>query len=127
MGKLRKINSRTDEKWFEIVGESCPICGSQGWCLINEHQSKVICMRKRNEGERVMNGWLYFLDKSANLSVKEAVEYVGEKIQTNNILHKVYSLVKDTIGITDTDKQHLMTVRGLTEEQIALRGYFQLI
>ena len=124
MGKLRKINSRAKEKWFELVGETCPICGSQGWCAINEARNKVICMKSRNEGERVMNGWLYFLDNPANISVKEVVGKDGEKIQTNNILHKVYSLVKDTIGITDADKQHLITVRGLTESQIDLRGYF---
>ena len=130
MLKLRKLSNQTKNSvkntWFEMVGMPCPICNKTGWCLINGTYDKVVCMRHLDETRpQHINGTLYNLtgDKP-NIKMNEIEQNEGEKRQPDNIQHAVHSLLIKVFGLTKEDKEHLMVVRGLSEEQIKLRGYF---
>lgn len=132
MARLRKCTIRTfNQNWFEMLGIECPICGKKKWCAINESQTHVVCMHVLNEEYRtVAGGTLYNLTgnqmKQVKINPKDIDWQEGEKLQPANIRHKVYSLVSMIFGLTDEHKQHLINERGLTEAQIALRGYFSV-
>lgn len=101
----------------------CPICGKTDWCVVNEQQTKAVCMRHLDENrDSYLGGTIYELNNHIKRQV--VMDYhQGRKLAPSHILHKVYSLVIATLGITETHAQHLMSERGLTREQIILRGY----
>ncbi|QGX47343.1 hypothetical protein GPZ88_09960 (plasmid) [Streptococcus ruminicola] len=102
----------------------CPICGKTDWCCVNENQTKAVCMRQiDNTKPSYMGGTLYDLKNYQKVNVKTLVVNQGEKLARANVLHKVYSLVIQTLGLSDEHLYQLMNRRGLSREQIQLRGY----
>uniref|UniRef100_UPI003F690349 hypothetical protein n=1 Tax=Streptococcus pluranimalium TaxID=82348 RepID=UPI003F690349 len=130
MLKLRKLPNQTNKKlqftWFEMVNMPCPVCDKRGWCLINGSYDEVVCMRHiDNSRPRKINGTPYRLEGEKPAINQDEIDYnEGEKRQADNVQHMVHSLLIRVFGLTQEDKEHMMKERGLTEEQLELRGYF---
>ena len=102
----------------------CPICGKTDWCCVNEQQTKAVCMRELdNTKQSYMGGTLYDLYDHQKVDIKKIDNSSLLNLAPANRLHKVYSLVIKLLGLTEEHQEHLMNERGLSAEQIALRGY----
>lgn len=124
-GKLRPLSAKTGKtKFYEMVGVECPICHKKGWCLLSAKQDAVVCMRSPEKGRKILyNGYLYDLKDKTNYDLAKVDTPISETPQPDNVQHRVYSLVIKTLGLNKTDEAHLTNIRGLSKEQIALRGY----
>ena len=111
--------------WVRVSRDyPCPICGKADWCAFNMQQTKAVCMRQIDHSlPSFMGGTLYTLTGGAKVDFSHLEVSEGEKLAPAYILHKVYSLVIATFGLTKEHIVHLKAERGLTAEQIALRGY----
>lgn len=118
----------------------CPICGKTDWCSISE-DGIWCCCRRVDTGEGIprvdsnsADYWLYRLDgkpiqrQEANTETLDPVLVTGdrepERADPDN-LHKVYTYLLSELKLFDHHRENL-NKRGLSDEQIALRGYKSL-
>ncbi|RKJ74878.1 DUF3854 domain-containing protein [Butyricicoccus sp. 1XD8-22] len=117
--------------WFEYYREYCPICGHTGGCMINEDGDTVVCIR--TESDRIFSqkfvSYLHFLDEKKAQPVTN--KWQGGKqrqkldAQILNLLYR--TLLLNRLNLSQGHLQHLTAPnRGLTLEQIQVRGYKSL-
>lgn len=104
----------------------CPICGKTDWCMVFADQTKAVCARNLDSSRPQFGqaGTIYEL--TPDDSKTEVFEPAWESLPMakSNVLHKVYTLVIDVLGLTKEHIQHLTSAeRGLSVETISLRGY----
>ena len=110
---------------FNNGPEKCPICGKSDWCVLSEDQTVAYCMRTPIAGQEPTSfGYRHQLTDEAkhfNNVVSEEIESLPEA--PAHQLHAVYSLVIKAFGLTVKDYERMAAERGLTKQQMLLRGY----
>lgn len=134
-GSLRETSMRdTDYKddshpvyWLEFAGASCPICGSQHWCMINVTGTKVICQRVANDHKVAQGGYLY--DVSEQFKVAFDPSKQPKCTLHSQAIPKVLDLFyRAALLCYPLSSQHRAALhkRGMTDEMInlhAMRGF----
>ncbi|HHP1052908.1 DUF3854 domain-containing protein [Bacillus cereus group sp. BfR-BA-01354] len=59
----RSMSKGSNERWFEYYGTTCPICGHQGWCMVNETETKIICGRIESDTKLGEAGYLHIVNE----------------------------------------------------------------
>jgi len=115
--------------WYEFTHQTCPICGSTGWCMIHEDQNRVVCQRiesKKTWGKD-MKGYLHFLKEPAKFDFENDADAEAVNTKEKNPdghLHRVFKSMIACSELTDDHYNHLTgEKRQMKEEQIEMRGY----
>ena len=117
--------------WYEYYREVCPICNRTGGCMRNEEGDTVVCIRVPSEKlfSNKFTSYLHFLDENKGKRITEKWEEVKQhKKLDSQLLNMVYrNLLLSKLSLTNDHLQHLTSAnRGLTLEQVKVRGYKSL-
>ncbi|MDN4067696.1 hypothetical protein QYF50_07290 [Paenibacillus vini] len=123
--KLRRIKNQPG--WYEIMSQ-CPICGSKGWCAINEEQSIVHCMRVPTDtffDSVVGRQFKHYLDPNQipNKSEIEIIQADSVDKKPNYHLNRVYRALAQELNLSNYHLEHLRNKRHFDDETIRFRQY----
>jgi hypothetical protein len=116
--------------WFEFYREPCVICGHRGGCMINAKGDAVACIRIESDRyfskSSSLESWLHILKpaqkKKMDITQVEQVEESNKR--PDHELDIVFRTFMDCIELNQEHYEHLIgPERGLTQQQIYLRGY----
>lgn len=65
---LKDLKSNTDEKWRRVNARNkCPVCSRPDWCMYNQDEQKVLCMRNQSDFavRKGMGGWIHHLSENS--------------------------------------------------------------
>lgn len=65
---LKEYKSQKDENWRRVNARNkCPVCNHSDWCMYNNDEQKVLCMRNESEFpvRKGMGGWIHHLTENA--------------------------------------------------------------
>lgn len=118
-GKKKKLNVNFAKNVFR-----CPKCGVHGgvmefWRIMNN-------LPDIHEAARHWHKMREGTDLTVNKAFKEKIKALEAKeIDTAAVetLNKTYTVMLDSLSLSHTHREHLRTVRGLTDEQIDRLGY----
>jgi len=117
--------------WFEYYREYCPICGHTGGCMRNEEGDTAVCIRV--ESDKVFSqkfvSYLHFLDEKKGQRITGKWEGIKQhkKLDDQNLNQLYRNLLLNRLSISSNHLAHLTAPnRGLTLEQIQVRGYKSL-
>ncbi|OFD36518.1 hypothetical protein BWGOE3_55680 [Bacillus mycoides] len=123
---VRSMSKGSNERWFEYYRTTCPICGKQGWCMVNDSETKIICGRIPSETEFGEAGYLHVVaedqkrryDFSQNQMIKEHSK------KNDYTLDIIYTLFLEFLEVRD---EHIKMLTGskrrITSEVINIRNY----
>lgn len=122
-GTLRRTRMKD---WYEIIRETCPICGKSGGCMLHSDQNRVVCIRVESKivFSKKMTSWLHFLKEPVSKE-KNLDEYVleSEKAPVEQ-LSAVYGAMLENTYLHDTHHEHLTgPSRSMQEKEIHHREY----
>ena len=138
---IRKFQRRTGEaQWKEVHKDSpCPICGKTDWCSVSTDGNLAACRRESKGAISVKtdkSSVEYYLHRIGLPSVYIGKPHVNgvNKFQPAEgdakpvsradpaILHNAYQVLLTNLGLSDLHRGALKA-RGLSEDEIAKRGY----
>lgn len=123
---VRSMNKGSNERWFEYYRTTCPICGKQGWCMVNDSETKIICGRISSETVLGEAGYLHIIaedqkrgyDFSQNQMIKE------HRKKNDYNLDIIYTLFLEFLDMRDEHIKMLMgSKHRVTSEVINVRNY----
>lgn len=115
--------------WYEYYNTPCDICGHEGMCMINEDNNRVVCCRVESErpfGKKgACPGYLHFLDGKNSKKVDFTNIEVHKEREKKDIrsLNIAYQFLLKNCEIAKEHLEHLVNIRGMTEEEINVRQY----
>lgn len=107
---------------------SCPVCGRPDWCSVSEDGEVVKCMRVPSESSNVdKTGATYYIHRQGDSPIAipgefRRVDRGPERRAEPEVLDRVYRLLFNKLTLRPAHRDNLLR-RGLTAEQIKLRGY----
>ncbi|MGG2134605.1 DNA primase [Bacillus sp. S2(2024)] len=122
----RSMSKGSNERWFEFYRTTCPICGKQGWCMVNDSETKIICGRIPSETKLGEAGYLHLIaenekrgyDFSPDQMVKE------HKKKNDYTLDIIYYMFLQHLEVRD---EHIEMLTGpnrkIPKEAITIRNY----
>ena len=92
---VRSMDKGSNERWFEYYRTTCPICGKQGWCMVNDSETKIICGRISSETKFGEAGYLHIVaedqKRGYDFSQDQMIKEHRKKMITPLILFTLYS------------------------------------
>ncbi|AUD12320.1 MULTISPECIES: DUF3854 domain-containing protein [unclassified Planococcus (in: firmicutes)] len=122
-GTLRRTRMKD---WYEIIRETCPICGKSGGCMLHSDGNRVVCIRVESKiiFSKKMTSWLHFLKEPVSKE-KNLEEYIleSEKAPVQQ-LNAVYGAMLENTYLQDVHHEHLTgPSRSMQEKEIHHRKY----
>ena len=123
---VRSMDKGSNERWFEFYRTTCPICGKQGWCMVNDSETKIICGRISSETVFGEAGYLHKVaeeqkrgyDFSKDQMIKE------HRKKSDYTLDIIYTLFLESLDVRDEHIKMLSeSKRRITKEVINVRNY----
>lgn len=123
----------SDTNWIPVSPDApCPICGKADWCRVSPDGQIAACRRENRGGKAAhyRDGTTAFVHrlnsavpvsngKAAHGTRPKSVQFATADTQTRD---RVYRQLMDKLTLSQEHKANLRS-RGLTIEQIELRGY----
>lgn len=123
-GKMFRKTKMKD--WYEYYQITCPICGKNGGCMINEEQDTVVCIRVEStvRFSNRFSSWVHHLKEKQTYKIdKSQVVEVNEKLSPKHL----DIVFRTFLSLLDLREDHYRMLRskerGLSDIQIKLRGY----
>lgn len=118
--------SKGNERWFEFYRTTCPICSHQGWCMVNESESKIICGRIASDKKLGDAGYIHELKENQkrgyDFSPDQMIKEHNKK--KDYTLDVMYSLFLESLEVRD---EHIEMLTGpkrqISKELIRIRNY----
>lgn len=117
--------------WYEYYRECCPICGHSGGCMRNEEGDTVACTRVPSEKffSNKFVSYLHYLNekKAPRITEKWGGVKQHQKLDAQFLNQLYRKLLLERLTLSPEHYAHLTgPSRGLTNEQIQVRGYKSL-
>lgn len=121
-----RLTSAKGGPWYEYYHEACPICGTNGGCMIHENGEKVICIREESDRpwgrNSALPGYLHFLGEKKNVPKSSVAIQKGSTKQSDSILNFYFRSFILFGKLLPAHREHLNS-RPLTDKQIDRREY----
>lgn len=123
---VRSMNKGSNERWFEYYRTTCPICGKQGWCMVNDSETKIICGRISSETVFGEAGYLHIVaeDQKRGYGFSQDQMIKEHRKKNDYTLDIMYTLFLESLDVRD---EHIKMLRGskrrITREVINVRNY----
>lgn len=119
-----------DNLYYEMVGQSCPICNKTGWCLINmTTKNEVICGREPSKYETSNGQWKHYLNGEEPNFKKSNKKYFApvEKLVDSELHLKYQQLLNSNFEEINLDfiLEDLKN-RKVSKEHCEIKQYVQL-
>lgn len=120
---LRRTNLKD---WFEMVGESCPICGKSGGCIIHTDGNRIACIRVESDVlfSQRLTSYLHYLKKPVKVS-QDVQDYVPANPKAPvEVLNAVYGALIENCHLKTEHYEHLTGAsRAMQNSEIKERMY----
>lgn len=100
---------------------ACPICSHASWCGIAPDGLAAICMRVPSGHMAKNGGWLHRL--TSPIDIGTVAPRASWTVAPIHRLNPIYSALLALWPLRDDDREHLRTVRGLSDEAIDGAGF----
>lgn len=122
-GTLRRT---TMKDWFEIIRETCPICGKSGGCMLHADGNRVVCIRVESKTvfSARFQSWLHYLKEPVKVNAK-VEDYVPANPKAPvEQLNAVFEALLDSCPLHDNHYEQLTgESRAMTDSEIHHRKY----
>lgn len=122
-GTLRRTRMKD---WFEIIRETCPICGKSGGCMLHADGNRVVCIRVESKVlfSKKMTCWLHYLKEPVQVS-KDVEDYVPANSKAPvQQLNAVFKGLIENAPLHDDHYEHLSgESRQMKDAEILNRQY----
>ena len=113
--------------WVEVTAKHpCPICGHCTWCRVSRDGGTAVCRRVPGGTHRVdragQDCWVYRIGDGPPSTPAESPPEAEPECADAPTRHAVYSALFDLLELSQAHRDNLHG-RGLSDVQIALRGY----
>lgn len=123
---MEGLRSTKIKGFYEFTRQPCPICHKTGGCMIHEKGNMVVCIR--TESEKIFStnfqSWIHLLDKGVKVDAKKNNVSNRQKLPDEALDYVNSRILKDQYtNIISAHCQHFVEQRGMSLEQVAIRGY----
>lgn len=122
----RSMSKGSDERWFEYYRTTCPICGDQGWCMVNESESKIICGRIESDTKLGEAGYLHLVNENQKRGYDFSPDQMVKEHKKKNdyTLDVLYYMFLQELELRE---EHIEMLTGperrIARETINIRNY----
>lgn len=135
------FTDRRGTRWYEMIKETCPVCGHQGHCTISEDGKKVVCTRESTyNGETGLEmpnhtSFKFNLDKASEMTDWKKLKASHKEVKLNESrnncqLNYVYRCLlehaKIADGVLNSKSLEDLKRRGLSDSTIQRKGFTSL-
>lgn len=122
----RTLRSTKLKDWFEVVGETCPICGKSGGCMVHADGNRVACIRVESKVvfSQRFTSYLHYLKEPIKVS-KDVEDFIPSSPKAPaEQLNAVYNALIENCPLHDDHYEHLNGVgRLMKNDEIKTRQY----